>query len=81
MFSKIKNTLTSRKSIETQTKNLLDVFQDCFAITVSVTLHKVEEVRYSKGEQGLANLGIPNVSCHVITCNIRKVNHVTGKTI
>ena len=80
-FSKIKNTLTSTKSIGTETKNLLDAFQDCFAIRVSVTLHKPEEASYSNGEQSLVNLGIPNVSCHVINCNVRKVNSVIGKTI
>ena len=80
MFGKIKNTLTSAKSIATQTKNLPDPFQNCLATRVSVTLHKLEEVSYSKGEQSLPNLGVPNVSCHVINLNIRKVNHAIGKT-
>ena len=80
MFGKIKNMLTSANSIAKQTKNLLYAFQDCFEITVSVTLHKLEEASYSKGEQSLPNLGVPNVSCHVINCNIRKVHQVIGKT-
>ena len=80
MFGKIKNILTSAKLIAKQTKNLLDAFQDCFAIRVNVTLHKLEEASYFKGVQSLPNLGIPNVSCHVINCNIRKVNQVIGKT-
>ena len=80
MFGKIKNMLTSAKSIAKQTKNLLDAFHDCFEIRVSVTLHKLEEASYSKGEQSLPNLGILNVSCHVVNCNIRKVNQVIGKT-
>ena len=51
MFGKIKNTLTSAKSVATQTQNLLDEFQDCLATRISVTLPMLEEVSYSKGEQ------------------------------
>ena len=80
MFGKIKNMLTSAQSVAKQTKNLLDAFQDCFSIRVSVTLHNLEEASYSKGEQSLPSLGIPNISCHVINCNIRKVNHVISNT-
>ena len=60
MFGKIKKMLISGKSEATPTKSLLNVFQDCFAIRVSVTLHKLEEASYSKGEQSLPNLVIPN---------------------
>ena len=80
MFGKIKNMVATGKSVATPTKSLLDAFQDCFAIRISVTLHKLEEASYSNGEQSFPNLGIPNVSCHVINCNIIKVNHVIGKT-